>query len=166
MNAFVRDAQIYLDIKGNLQVALIQSKPIARILDYQGSSRYIDDEGNLLPLNTKHTARVPVVELDYKAGWEQSLTEDDFGTEFLALLAHIESDPFWKAQIAHIIVDAQQELTFIPQVTRQEVIFGSTKNMQAKFDRLKLFYTEVLPAKGWNTYAYVNVKYENQIVCK
>ncbi|MFT5570180.1 MAG: cell division protein FtsQ, partial [Cyclobacteriaceae bacterium] len=116
--------------------------------------------------NTKHTARVPVVELDYKAGWEQSLTEDDFGTKFLALLTHIESDPFWKAQIAHIIVDAQQELTFIPQVTRQEVIFGSTKNMQAKFDRLKLFYTEVLPAKGWNTYAYVNVKYENQIVCK
>ena len=165
-NAFIKDAQVYLDVKGNLRVSVIQSKPIARILNHKGTSSYIDDEGNLLPLNTKHTARVLIVELDKAQKWEKSLLENEFGTELMNVLKYIERDPFWKAQIAEVVVDKKNELRFIPQVTRQEVIFGEPDNIADKFSRLKLFYTEVLPAKGWNTYAYVNVKYSNQIVCK
>ena len=165
-NAFVKDAQVYLDIKGNLQVALVQAKPIARILNHNGASRYIDDEGHLLPLNTKHTARVPVIELDRKQPWQASVRETPFGADLLEVLLYIEHDEFWKAQIAQVVIDKNNELSFIPQVTKQEVIFGEANNIADKFSRLKLFYTEVLPAKGWNTYAYVNVKYNNQIVCK
>jgi cell division protein FtsQ len=165
-NAFVKDAQVYLDIKGNLQVSLVQAKPIARILNHQGSSRYIDEEGNLLPLNTKHTARVPIIELESNQPWEASIMESEFGENLHTLLTYVESDEFWKAQIAHVIVDEKNELRFIPQVTKQEVIFGEPVDIADKFDRLKLFYKEVLPAKGWNTYAYVNVKFSNQIVCK
>ncbi|MFZ9046582.1 MAG: cell division protein FtsQ/DivIB [Cyclobacteriaceae bacterium] len=165
-NAFVKDAQLYLDIKGNLHVKIKQAKPLARVLQPGGHSTYIDETGELLPLNTRYTARVPIVEFDDKIKWEASVLESDFGFELLSLLKYIEEDPFWKAQIAHVIVDKNEELSFIPQVTRQEVIFGKPSDVTDKFNRLKLFYTEVLPAKGWNTYRVVNVKYSNQIVCK
>ena len=165
-NAFIKDAQVFVDVKGNLRVSITQTKPIARILSHKGTSRYIDEDGNLLPLNTRHTARVPIIELDKAQKWEHSLLENEFGTDLLAVLQFIEKDEFWKAQIAQVIVDKKNELRFIPQVTRQEVIFGEPSEIADKFSRLKLFYTEVLPAKGWNTYAYVNVKFSNQIVCK
>lgn len=165
-NAFVKDAQIYLDIKGNLNVLVEQARPLARILQPSGKSFYIDESGDLLPLNARHTARVPIVEFDQSTDWESSVNESAFGEDLLSLLKYVHDDAFWKAQIAHIIIDKNEELTFIPQVTKQEVIFGTPSEIADKFNRLKLFYKEVLPAKGWNTYDFVNVKYSNQIVCK
>lgn len=165
-NAFVRDAQVFLDIKGNLNVRIEQARPIARIFNPDGSSKYIDDNGDLLPLNARHTARVPIVEFDRKIKWKENVSESEFGQDLLALLAYVHEHPFWQAQIAQIIVDKNEDLTFIPQVTSQRVVFGDPADFEDKLDRLKLFYTEILPAKGWNTYEYVNVKYNNQIVCK
>ena len=165
-NAFVTDAQVYLDITGNLQVHVTQARPLARVLFPDGGSQYIDVSGTLLPLNTRHTARVPIVELEKNMGWTQSVLENEFGTDLLAMLRYVDADPFWKAQIAHIIVDPSGELSIIPQVTRQRVLFGTPTAYVDKLSRLRLFYDEILPAKGWNSYEYVNVKYNNQIVCK
>ena len=35
-----------------------------------------------------------------------------------------------------------------------------------KLKRLKIFYKQILPSKGWNSYEKVSVKYKNQIVCE
>ena len=165
-NAFVSDAQVYYDIKGNLQVKLFQAKPIARILDLNGTSRYIDTGGNLLPLNTSHTARVPIVEVDEEYEWENNIRETNTGEDLWSLLLYIEADRFWKAQIAHITLEKDGEVTMLPQVTKQKVLFGEPVDFERKFKKLKLFYTEILPLKGWNTYDYVDLKFKNQIVCK
>lgn len=165
-HAFVSDAQIFFDVTGTLKVRVKQSKPIARILSYKGEGRYIDKKGNLLPLNSKHTARVPIIEFNNDTVWENSLTEDKNGQKILELLRYIENDKFWSAQIAHILVDPKWEVTMIPQVTKQEIIFGEPVDFDEKFKKLMLFYKDILPYKGWNTYAYVNVKFKNQIVCE
>jgi cell division protein FtsQ len=52
------------------------------------------------------------------------------------------------------------------QVGKQVIEFGEAKDIEEKFKKINLFYEEILPAKGWNTYSRVNVKYKGQIVCE
>ena len=165
-HAFVEDAQVAYDLRGNLLVDIDQSKPIARIYDPRGPDHYINFDGKLLPFNSKHTARVPLLELDKKIGWEQNLNESEEGARLFELLAYIEQDEFWKAQIAHLILKKSGDIEMIPQVTKQKVVFGAPEDIEDKFRRLEVFYKDILPNKGWNTYAVVNLKFKDQIICK
>ncbi|WP_421870613.1 cell division protein FtsQ/DivIB [Marinoscillum sp.] len=165
-NPFVKEAQIYRDIKGNLLVKVDQARPIARIYNPHGPDQYIDEDGRLLPVNAKHTARVPIIETERSFSWERSLTETDYGNDILNLLNYIEKDEFWKAQIAQIIIEKDGQLKLLPQVTKQEVLFGMPEDLDGKFQKLMVFYKEILPNKGWNTYSSVNLKFQNQIVCE
>ncbi len=164
-NPFVKEAQVYRDLKGNLRVKVRQSKPIARV-PLDELDRYIDSEGNVLPVNAKHTARVPLLETTFEFGWEESLMESGYGAQLFELLTFIERDEFWKAQIAHIIVEENGEVILLPQVTKQAVHLGKPEDLEKKFKKLMIFYKEILPNKGWNTYSMVNLKYENQIICE
>lgn len=163
---FVKDVQVFHDIKGNLLVKVRQAQPIARMFKAGQEHQYIDLEGNLLPTITKHTARVPIVELERNFSWKTSITETDYGRKVLALLKYIAQDEFWKAQIAGLVIARDGGITLLPQVTRQEIRFGIPEDFDKKFKRLKIFYKEILPNKGWNTYRLVNLKFENQIVCE
>lgn len=163
---FIKDAQIFRDLKGNLLVKVEQAQPIARIFNRSGSDQYIDKDGSLLPTTSRHTARVPLVELERKFSWEQNISETKYGNQLLSLLNYIDQDEFWKAQIAQVVIHKDGELTMLPQVTKQEIAFGMPENYEGKFKKLKVFYQEILPNKGWNTYSVVNLKFENQIVCE
>ena len=165
-NPFVKDAQVYRDLKGNLKVAVTQSRPIARVLLEDQADRYIDAEGNILPVNAKHTARVPLIETTFDFNWEKNLSETDYGSKVYDLIRFIESDEFWSAQIAQIILMENGEVELLPQVTKQKIAFGKPEQLETKFRKLMTFYKEILPKKGWNTYSVVNVKYENQIICE
>ena len=37
--------------------------------------------------------------------------------------------------------------------------------LEEKFQKISLFYNDIVSAKGWNTYKSVNVKFKNQIIC-
>lgn len=167
-HAFIKDAQLYYDIKGNLQVDVKQAKPIARIYSSTGEDQYIDFDGAVLPVNAKHTARVPLLEVSDNWTWSQTLLEDETGQQLLALLKIIEGDEFWRAQIAHLFLNKKAEIEMIPQVTKQRIVFGAMEEEELahKFKKLKTFYTEILPNKGWNTYSIVNLKFKDQIVCE
>lgn len=165
-NPFVKDAQIFRDLKGNLIVNVIQARPIARIFKPNGQDLYVDAEGNLLETISKQTARVPIIELKRSFSWEKNLNETEYGIKVLNMLQYINDDKFWSAQIAGLIIERDGDLTLLPQVSKQEVKFGMPVDLETKFKKLKVFYTEILPNKGWNTYSLVNLKFKNQIVCE
>ncbi len=165
-NPFVRDAQVYRDLKGNLQVKVEQSKPIARLFVDGKKDKYIDAEGRILPVNAKHTARVPLIETEFEFLWEKNLHESKYGKQVFELLSFIEADEFWKAQIAHITIKKDGEIDMFPQVTKQLIEFGQPEDLEDKFSKLMTFYKEILPGKGWNSYSRVNLKFENQIICE
>lgn len=165
-HAFVADAQIFYDLKGNLVVDVKQARPIARIYDPYGADKYIDDRGLILPVNGKHTARVPLVEIEKKLAWNSAITDSEEGADLFDLLRFIDSDEFWKAQIAHLVLEGSGEVTMLPQVTKQKILFGKPSHLVKKFKKLEVFYKEILPNKGWNTYSLVNLKFKDQIVCE
>lgn len=164
-NPFVRDAQVYRDVKGNVLVQVKQRKPVARWYHQRIKDKYIDAQGNLLPTASAYTARVPLLEIE-GLSWDEKLTETDYGRDLLELLNFIEGDKFWRAQIAHIFVSSDGTIEMIPQVTKQRIEFGAPEDIETKFEKLMLFYKKILPAKGWNTYTKVNLKFKDQIICE
>ncbi len=165
-NPFIKDAQVYRDLKGTLKVSVEQSKPIARVLINGDEDKYIATDGRILPVNAKHTARVPLLETTFEFGWEENLNESSYGSKIFELLQYVEASEFWRAQIAHIVVLEDGDVELLPQVTKQKIVLGKPENLDAKFSRLMIFYKEILPKKGWNTYSLVNLKYDNQIICE
>lgn len=165
-HAFVEDAQAYYDLKGNLQVNISQARPIARIYNPYGADQYVDERGHILPVNGKHTARVPLLELEKKVKWENGITESEEGTQLFELLRFIDGHELWRAQIAHLVLKPSGEVTMLPQITKQKILFGKPSDLVEKFKKLEVFYKEILPNKGWNTYSLVNLKFKDQIVCE
>ncbi|MGL1886244.1 MAG: cell division protein FtsQ [Reichenbachiella sp.] len=164
---FVEDAQAYIDLHGNLSIDVKQNRPIARVFNRSGEDYYISSQGEVLPESEHYTARVILIELEDE-DWmsEYSMLDSKSGEEVFALLNFINDHPFWHPQIAGMKIKKNMDIELYPQVTKQTIMFGKADKIEDKFSRLMTFYKKVLPYKGWNTYNTVNLKFNDQIVCK
>jgi len=168
-HGLVKNCQVSRDLPGNLLVTIEQPNPLARLVTLDDEvqpimGQYISEEGRFFPISMNYSARVPVLTGRYFAG-NRSLAGKR-NRPLLTLLKQIQNDPFWRAQIAELSVDEQGEVTMWPQMGKHQIEFGQPVDLEAKFKKLKLFYTDVLPAKGWDRYSRVSVQYRNQIVCE
>jgi cell division protein FtsQ len=165
---FVSNCEVSRDLKGNLVVKIIPSQPIARILKNDGKGNYIGKDGEYLPLSEDYTPRVVLLTgkgMEHIYDKENQLTKS-FGKPLFDFLKHIENDPFWKAQITEIDIDEYDNLTIYPQIGNHAIEFGLVDDYSAKLEKLRLFYSQVVPAKGWNKYKKVKLGFDNQIVCE
>jgi cell division protein FtsQ len=165
---FVKDAQVSRDLKGNLTVSIKQNRPIARLIQ-EDSQRdvYIDDEGNILPLSERFTARViPITKAGTAPALNSAFFQDSVGQSYLDLLQFIDHDNFWKAQLAQMHIDAKGKVSFMPQVGDQVIEFGQPEDIEKKFKKLMILYKRVLPEIGWSKYKRVNVEFNDQIICE
>lgn len=166
-NKFIRNAEVFKDHTGRLLINIDQSRPIARLMSARMSDRYISNKGEVLPLSRRYTARVLLIDGPFADDAKMyDLKKTEKGRQLMELLQFIESDKFWKAQIAQMHIDGKGNVTMYTQVSKQAVEFGQPVEIEEKFRNLKIFYKEILPSKGWNTYNKVNVKFKNQIVCE
>jgi cell division protein FtsQ len=161
-NPWVAHAQIFIDNKRNMAINLTQRVPAARIVYTDGQSFYLDTSLNLLPLSDVFThytiivTNVPVLPAD-------SLNKN-LRAQIVQLVRFIESDTFWNAQIAQIIVGADQRFELVPVLGRHTIMFGDTTMMKNKFDNLFTFYRNVLNRIGWEKYSLLDVRYRDQVV--
>ncbi|MEL6539204.1 MAG: hypothetical protein AAFP93_00270 [Bacteroidota bacterium] len=165
-NSFVRRGIVYKNLRGHLKVIVTLKQPIARVLLENASGKYIDEQGELLPLSDYCTARVPIVTVETLPRIAGNLCESAHGANVLKLLRYINGDPFWQAQIAYIHIDTQGKILMHTQVSKQCVEFGYPEDIERKFDKLLLFYQKIVPHKGWNTYKRVNLEFARQIICE
>jgi cell division protein FtsQ len=170
-NSYVQQVNAYHDLAGTVVVQAQQNRPIARILA-RGSGvpdAYLGADGRLLPLSDRLTARVALLSGDFATALLKSAgaeKEDPARAQVLELLRYVEQDEFWRAQIAQIDIDKRGEVTLYPQVGKQRITFGPADQVSEKFNKLAVFYDQILPRQGWNHYEQVSLKYQNQIVCQ
>jgi len=166
-NQYVAETQAFKDLKGNITIEVSLSNPIARILRKKGDDRYICSSGKVIVTSEKYTPRVVLLSGDFFNNLSSgNITKDSTFSPIFRLLHFIQKDEFWKAQIAQLDVDRQGNVIIYPQVTKQYIEFGKAENIEKKFIKLHYFYKKILPYKGWNHYARVNLKFENQIICE
>lgn len=166
-HSFVKEAQVYRDLAGNLHADVRQSRPIARLThaDTRQDS-YLDSDGRQLPLSPLFTARVMPVARQGGAPLQAGFFRDSTGQQYLELLRYIDEHPFWRAQVAEVFIDPTGKVALTQQVGDQRVEFGFPENISEKFAKLMVFYRQISPALGWDTYHRVNVEFKDQIICE
>jgi cell division protein FtsQ len=66
--------------------------------------------------------------------------------------------------IDQVDITASNKFELTPKLGNQIILFGDATNIDKKFDKLKLFYNNVISVKGWKKYSKINLEFENQIV--
>ena len=164
---FVREAQVYRDLTGDLHADIRQNRPIARITHPDTRlDTYVDAEGHSLPLSPLFTARVATVARTGGANLSTVFFQDSTGRRYLEFLRYVDEHPFWKAQVSEVFVEPGGKLSFTQQVGDQRIEFGLPENISEKFAKLMVFYRQIPSVLGWDTYHRVNVEYQNQIICE
>ncbi len=166
-NPYLRQTEIYIDMKGVINVKAWMRKPLARIIPNRGAQAYLCEDHSLMPLSHRYSSRVMLLRgqgVDYIMN-EDSL-KSTFGQELIRFIETVDADPFLQAQIAEIEIEKDKEIILYPQVTKQYIEFGELDDFEAKIEKLNIFYRDILPFKGWNTYDRVSLKFKNQIVCE
>ena len=168
VNRFVEDAELYSDLKGNLIVKAMLRRPIARIVRNDGPDGYIAEDGTVMPVSDKFTTRVVLLSGSFARLLLQTenLNKSIEGKQLMEMLTIIREDQFWRAQIAQLDIDNNVRVNLFPQVGGQLIEFGKPENLELKFKKLRIFYKEILPQKGWNAYERVNLEYEGQIIAE
>lgn len=168
---FVKHCEAQKDFSGNLILDIELYLPIARWIDSPGHREewkkargfYIEEGGHYIPLSNRFTMQVPLVSGEYVRQLKGLNSEK--GKPYLDLIRFIQNDAFWKAQIYHIMVDADGEVRFLTTLGDQIIEFGQPVQISSKLRKLKIFYDKVL-SKNWNTYSRINIKYQDQVVCE
>jgi cell division protein FtsQ len=166
-NKFVKTVQVYKDFKGNILVELEQCRPLARVIQNSGPQAYIGEQGKILPVSDKFTARVLIIGGD-GAGklLDSTFRASEEGKNVLMMLEKIDTDPFLKAQISEINRYRNGELELYPQVGNELILFGKPEDVESKFKKLKIYYKKIMQVSGYNRYKTVNLKFQDQIICE
>lgn len=171
----VKNAEAFAEHKGIVHLQIELKKVIARLKPDTAVGFYIDTEGQVMPWISKHTPRVLTVTgdlLSYKRFLKDSLVEQSLTThsklvrDVYAFAQFVNADEFWSALIGQVYINNEGDAILIPLVGKQEIVFGELTDFEKKFKKIKKYYTEIAPKMGWEKYREVNVKFEQQIVCK
>ena len=175
----IADAQVYVTIDGKVNVEITQRTPIVRLVDRSNDSYYIDDNGKLMPLSDKFTSNVLIVSGDFRIPYgrfynlnldelakKKNYSDSSHLVEIYSLAKFIWTNEFWKAQVQQVNLNANGEFEMIPRVGDQKIVLGHIEDLEEKFSKLFVFYTQGLnPTGWWNKYSIINLKYKDQIVC-
>jgi len=174
-NHSIKEVQVHKTIDGKLIVNVKQRRPIVRIFS-KNESYYIDDQGNLMPLSSKYTARSLVVNGDLNepfgkryqfnyANVTDSIANKTLLDDIYKIAVFIDKSEFWKAQIEQIDVNKVYGFELVPKVGNHKIVLGGVDNLEGKFEKLMIFYSKGLNKTGWNEYSKINLSYKNQVVC-
>lgn len=164
-NSFIRSADVFVDMKGKMNIVLEQRFPIIRVVNRTGTSYYLDEECKRMPLSTEYAAYVPLAVASHieKEKISDSLLKIT-DTALWNMAKYFATDPFASALTGQIIIDDKNEFSIIPRLGDFTIYLGDSEDLENKFKRLKSFYKTVLPHAGWKKYKLINLKYKNQII--
>ena len=162
-NVWIRDAEMWFDNRNVLHVSVNEREPIARIFTITGNTFYIDSGEVRMPLSDKMSARVPVF-TNFPGNPMKSAKDSLLLHHVKQTALYIKKDSFLMSQVSQIDINEQQKFEMIPVIGNHVVKLGDGNNIGKKFDRLMIFYKQVLSKRGFDVYSTVDVQYAGQVV--
>ena len=168
---FVKTAQCYKTEGGHVYISVTQRMPVIRIKADNGDDYYVDDNDCIMP-NTKYTSDLIIA---------TGAISRSFAIRYLSPLGKvIMANDMWSNLIEQVNVLPDNSIEIIPRIGDHIVCLGQLpeakkgKNnekdildfMTKKMTRLVKFYKYGLNTVGWNKYSYINIEFDNQIICK
>ena len=154
---FVNEAQCYKTQSGHVYIKLTQRTPVMRVKAVNGDDYYVDNHGGVMP-NSKYCSDIMIATGHINRKYAQHV---------LTKLGNvIVNDKLWRNQIVQLNVLHDGTVELVPRVGEHIVYIGQPYKLKEKLDRLEKFYRYGLSQAGWNKYSYINIAFENQIICK
>ena len=164
-NQQIKSCQAFRSIEGNLSLDIEQHIPVARILMSDGrEDAYVDSDGEIFPLSERYSARILLLSGEYFRNLQNLKSKRQEKT--LHFLNLINEDTFLKAQFTQLDIAKNGDISIVPLVGNHIIEFGEPTNIENRLNRIKIFYNQILPVQGWDSFSNVSVKYDGQIVCK
>jgi cell division protein FtsQ len=163
----IKDANVHIDAQNEVHVNVIPRKAIIRIVDEFGSDYFLDEDGIRLPISSNFTPRVMVAHGEIPQYHDRAFEEKKgILYDIYSLGLKVSQDPFLAAQIDQIYINNTKQVELIPKIGKQEILFGSFKDMEDKLENLVAFYKNGIAYKGWRKYKKIDLRYNKQVVCR
>lgn len=168
---FVNTAECFKTEDGHVNISVTQRMPVVRIKAYGGDDYYLDDNNCIMP-NSHYTSDL-IIATGNISRW--------FAINYISPLAKsIMANDLWKNLVEQINVTPEKGIEIVPRVGNHIVYIGRIPQcndrqkrqrkvdafVNAKLTRLEKFYKYGLSQAGWNKYSYINLEFDNQIICK
>ena len=171
-NQFIKSADIFKGVNGELFVNIKEEKPLLRIFNRKSKSFYVSKEGKILAMSGKYTPRVMIVNGYINIGLNEghNYVSDTIYRktplqDLYKLSGLISNDEFLNAQLNQIYINSKNEIELIPELGNQTIVLGNLDNIEIKLRNLNAFYKQALLDEGINKYRKIDLRFDGQIVC-
>ena len=155
LSPYLENADIVKCQDGRLLIRVNQLVPVLRVFDGD-NSYYVNRVGKRMEANLYYHCDVPVVKGHFTKRYPE--------TRLLPLINYVEGDSLLRSLVTMYYVRDTNNIIIVPQISGHVINIGDASGFENKFAKLKLFYNQVLPKKGWNTYDTISVKWNHQVV--
>ena len=155
VSPYLENADIVKCQNGKVLIRVSQLVPVMRVFDGE-DSYYLNKAGKRMDATTYYHCDVPVVQGHFTRKYP--------ATRLLPLIDYVENDSLLHSLVTMFQVRDTNNIILVPNISGHVVNIGNADGFDNKFAKLKLFYREVLPKRGWNTYDTISVKWNHQIV--
>lgn len=155
LSPYLENADIVKCQDGKVLIRVSQLVPVFRVFD-GGSSYYVNRAGKHMSATNYYHSDVPVVQGHFTRKFPP--------THLLPLIDYVENDSLLHSLVTMYIVRDTNNIILVPSISGHVVNIGNVTGLDNKFAKLKLFYREVMPQRGWNTFDTISVKWNHQVV--
>ena len=155
LSPYLENADIVKCLDGKVLIRVSQLVPVFRVFD-GGSSYYVNRAGKHMSATNYYHSDVPVVQGHFTRKFPP--------THLLPLIDYVESDSLLHSLVTMYIMRDTNNIILVPSISGHVVNIGNVSGLENKFAKLKLFYREVMPKRGWNTFDTISVKWNHQVV--
>ena len=149
----ISSADVYVTVGGQVNVAIVQRQPLARI---DGTpSYYIDQTGAKMPLSDNYSARVPII-----SGVSAAQLKDVH-----ELITYINNDSFLENHITGVSRQSNGDYDISVRRLNYKLVLGRVERLESKFGNYRAFYEKAKKDKTLELYKKIDLKYNNQVVC-
>lgn len=141
-----------------LQIRLKEKHPLFIVQDRTGKSHYVTEGRGTISVRQGFATYLPVVSGDLDLQYATSDVYD--------LMAVLRRDSDLVDYFGQVYVDASDGIVLIPRIGHTRVIIGKTTDWEEKLRKWRIFASSVLPRRGMNAFAYVNLDYAGQVVAR
>lgn len=155
LSPYLENADVVKCQDGRVLIRVSQLLPVVRVFD-GADSYYANRAGKRMAATINYHCDVPVVQGHFTRKYPV--------TRIVPLIDYVEQDSLLKSLVTMYCVHDTNNIILVPEFSGHVINIGSADGFENKFAKLKLFYREVMPKRGWNTFDTISVKWNHQIV--
>lgn len=153
--AAFENVECALSSQGKLVVKITPMIPEIRVFDGP-ASYYVNKDGKRIRSNAEFYSDVPVVSGHFTRGFP--------ATYVLPVTRFIQQDSLLSRLTGMIVAKDRDNILLVPVVTGHIINLGDTSDLPLKRRAILTAYKTILPARGWEKYDTISVKFKNLIV--